>query len=119
MKLKQIFITNLKKRRKEMGISQMKLSIMCDTTTNYIGQIEMGRRIPSFEKIEEIATALEIPSHELFLCNTEVKKDVKKIIPKTKDYLIKMPLPIKKEITTRLMSEIKKNIRASFDSNKY
>jgi len=47
MTLQQIFIANLKKFRKEQGLSQMGLSGMCDTTSNYIGQIEMGRRIPS------------------------------------------------------------------------
>jgi len=121
MKLKQIFISNLKKRRKELGISQMTLSIMCDTTTNYIGQIEMGRRIPSFEKIEEIASALEIPSYELFLYDNENKKDENKpkTKPRTKDYLLKMPVDVKKEITTFLLSEIKKNINTSLDSNKY
>ena len=49
MTLQQIFIANLKKFRKERGFSQMVLSEKCDTTSNYIGQIEMGRRIPSFE----------------------------------------------------------------------
>jgi transcriptional regulator with XRE-family HTH domain len=61
MTIQQIFIANLKKIRKDRGFSQMTLSEKCDTTSNYIGQIEMGRRIPSFEKIEKIAAALEIP----------------------------------------------------------
>ena len=52
----------------------MALSEKCDTTSNYIGQIEMGRRIPSFEKIEKIAVALEISSHELFIYETAEKK---------------------------------------------
>jgi transcriptional regulator with XRE-family HTH domain len=96
MTLQQIFITNLKKRRKERGFSQMALSEKCDTTSNYIGQIEMGRRIPSFDKIEKIASALEIPSYELFIFETTEKKQEKKL--KTKDYLLKMPQNIKKEI---------------------
>ena len=116
MKLQQIFISNLKNKRKERGISQMKLSEMCDTTSNYIGQIEMGRRIPSFEKIEKIAAALGIHSFELFHFDIEEKKEKKQ---KTKDYLMKMPINIKKEIISSLSSEIKKNINNSLDFNNY
>jgi len=121
MKLMQIFISNLKKRRKELGISQMTLSLLCDTTTNYIGQIEMGRRNPSFEKIEEIASALGISSYELFLYDNESKKDENKLKekPRTKDYLLKLPVDVKKEIISHLLSEIKKNINASFDLKNY
>jgi len=77
MMLQQIFIMNLKNKRKELGISQMKLSELCDTTSNYIGQIEMGRRIPSFDKIEKIAEALGIASYELFIYDTENKMEKK------------------------------------------
>jgi len=117
MTLQQIFITNLKKARKERGFSQMDLSEKCDTTSNYIGQIEMGRRIPSFEKIEKIASALEIPSYELFKFDSIEKKQEKKL--KTKDYLFKMPVDVKKEIISRLLSDIKKNVNTSLDSKKY
>jgi transcriptional regulator with XRE-family HTH domain len=113
MTLQQIFITNLKKYRKERGFSQMTLSEKCDTTSNYIGQIEMGRRIPSFEKIEKIAVALGIPSHELFVYESADKKDDKKL--KTKDILKKMPAQAKKEIISHLLEAIKKDIIASFN----
>ena len=116
MTLQQIFITNLKKIRKEHGISQMKLSEMCETTSNYIGQIEMGRRIPSFEKIEKIAAALGIASYEFFVYNTENKND--KIL-RTNDYLKGMPIEVKKEIISHILTEIKNNINASFDFKNY
>ena len=116
MKLQQVFISNLKKIRKEKGISQMKLSELCDTTSNYIGQIEMGRRIPSFDKIEQIANALGIHSFELFIFNTDEKIEKK---PKTKDYLTKMPNQVKKEIISNLLFEIKNNINTSLDSDNY
>jgi len=117
MTLQQIFITNLKKRRKERGFSQMALSEKCDTTSNYIGQIEMGRRIPSFDKIEKIASALEIPSYELFIFESSEKKQEKK--PKTKDYLLKMPQNIRKEIISHLLASINNNIKASLDPKDY
>lgn len=93
----------------------MKLSLKCDTTSNYIGQIEMGRRIPSFDKIEKIAAALEISYHELFVCETEEKQKEQK----TKDYLENMPPKIKKELIVRLITNINKNIDASLDPQNY
>jgi transcriptional regulator with XRE-family HTH domain len=117
MTLQQIFISNLKKIRKERGVSQMTLSEMCDSNFNYIGQIEMGRRIPSFEKIEKIAAALEIPSHTLFTCEPEEKKEEKKL--KTRDYLQRIPANIKKEIISKMTAGIKNNIEISFDPQNY
>jgi transcriptional regulator with XRE-family HTH domain len=117
MILQQIFITNLKKFRKERGISQMALSRMCDTSTNYIGQIEMGRRIPSFEKIEQIAAALEIPSYRLFIYEVEKIDKVKELT--SKEYLKKMPAKVKSEIISRLTAAINKEIVSSLDSRNH
>ena len=117
MTLQQIFISNLKKWRKERGFSQMTLSEMCDTTSNYIGQIEMGRRIPSFEKIEKIAGALGIASYRLFEYDYEDKKEKKK--PKSRDYLLEMPANVKKEMISRLLSNLKNSVNSAFDLRKY
>jgi len=95
----------------------MALSEKCDTTSNYIGQIEMGRRIPSFEKIEKIASALEISSYELFISETAEKKQEKKL--KTKDYLQKMPQYIRNEIISHVLASINKNVKTSFDPKDY
>jgi len=117
MSLQQIFIGNLKRIRKERGFSQMTLSERCDTTSNYIGQIEMGRRIPSFEKIEKIAAALEIPIYELFMYEPGRKKEAKR--PTARDYLLKMPQTIKKQLISRLLATINTDIKASLDSENY
>jgi transcriptional regulator with XRE-family HTH domain len=117
MTLQQLFIANLKKARKERGISQMALSEKCDSNSNYIGQIEMGRRIPSFEKIEKIATALGIPSHALFAGETTEKGEGKKL--KTKDYLQKMPASMKKEIVAQMTVRLKKDAEFFFDPQNY
>jgi len=95
----------------------MALSIRCDTSCNYISQIEMGRRIPSFEKIEDIADALEISSHELFVSESEEKQKEPKL--KTKNYLEKMPVSVKKEIVTVITAKIKKEIDASLNPQNY
>jgi transcriptional regulator with XRE-family HTH domain len=117
MTLQQLFIANLKKIRKERGFSQMTLSEKCDSNTNYIGQIEMGRRIPSFDKIEKIAIALGVPSYTLFICETMEEREEKKL--KTKDYIQKMPATIKKEIISRMLAGLKNAINVSFDPQNY
>ena len=117
MTLKQIFIANLKKYRKLSGLSQMSLAELCDMGGNYISQIEMGRRLPSFETIEKIAKALKIPPSHLFIDEnaTEIVEDM----PLTKDYLGKMPAKVKKEIITRLLVSIKSDIISILDPKKY
>jgi transcriptional regulator with XRE-family HTH domain len=67
MQLKAVFVRNLKKYRKFSGISQMTLTEMCDTSTSYIGQIEIGNRFPSLNLIEKIAQALQIKPYLLFV----------------------------------------------------
>ena len=113
MTLQHIFIANLKKFRKEQGLSQMDLSGMCDTTSNYIGQIEMGRRIPSFEKIEQIAAALGISPSLLFI--EEATGESGGQNAETKYYLQKMPARVKKELYSHLLALIEADIAESLD----
>ena len=96
MKLRKVFIQNLREYRKERGISQAILAEKCKTSTSYIGQIEIGNRFPSLELIEKIAVALQIKPHLLFLCDTDenteekiLKKKPKAISDDVKDKLIK------------------------------
>jgi transcriptional regulator with XRE-family HTH domain len=117
MTLQQIFILNLKKFRKKRGISQMALAALCGTSGNYIGEIEIGRRIPSFEKIEKIASALKINAHQLFVQETAGEYTKKK--QKTKDFLEILPCDIKDEIISHLSNTIHNVIGNSFDPNNY
>jgi len=66
MALQQVFMANMKKRRKEEGLTQEKLAEMCNTDPSYIRQIENGRRFPSIAYIERIALALNIAPYHLF-----------------------------------------------------
>jgi transcriptional regulator with XRE-family HTH domain len=121
MTLQQIFIANLKKFRKKREISQMALAELCDTSGNYIGEIEMGRRIPSFEKIEKIASALRIGVHELFIQEIADKNAETHVSKKqsTRDFLEEIPPHIRKEIIGQLLSALRQGVTASFDSKNY
>jgi transcriptional regulator with XRE-family HTH domain len=62
----ELFIINLKDFRKGRKISQSKLAGLCGSTQAYIAEIEVGKKFPSPEMIERIASALEIESYCLF-----------------------------------------------------
>jgi len=67
MDLKNTLISNMRKIRNSRGLSQMKLAEMCDTTTNYIGEIEIGRRFPSIKLIEKIGQVLNVEPYQFFI----------------------------------------------------
>jgi len=48
----------------------MKLAEMCDTTNNYIGEIEIGRRFPSLKLIEKIGQVLDVEPYRFFINET-------------------------------------------------
>jgi transcriptional regulator with XRE-family HTH domain len=64
--IRKILGENMKAYRTELGYSQAKLAELVNTATNYIAQIENGKRFPTDTMLEKIATALQIRSFELF-----------------------------------------------------
>ena len=71
MGLKQVFIRNLKKIRNSRGFSQMKLAELCDTSPNYVAEIEIGRRFPSLTLIERMGKVLQVEPFRFFIDETE------------------------------------------------
>jgi transcriptional regulator with XRE-family HTH domain len=67
MTLKQIFVGNLKNARRAAGLSQLRLAERCNTATNYISDIEVGKKFPSIDMVEKIAGALQVQPYLLFL----------------------------------------------------
>jgi transcriptional regulator with XRE-family HTH domain len=64
--LRSILSSNIKNRRKNLGITQSILAERAGTSTHYIAQIEQQNKFPSSEMLERIAYALGIDSTELF-----------------------------------------------------
>ena len=64
--LRKILGTNMKAYRMELGYSQAKLAELVSTATNYIAQIENGKRFPTDTMLEKIAFALQKSACELF-----------------------------------------------------
>ena len=110
MRLKDIFITNMRNCRKARNISQMTLAEMCNTSTSYIGQIEIGNRFPSLELIEKIALALEIKPYLLF--NDEFEKKEKQKTPHVKK--AKIQNSVKNELIKNLTGAIRKVVNKTY-----
>ena len=66
MTFQELFIINLKDLRKMRKISQAKLAELCGSTQAYIAEIEVGKKFPSPDMIERIASAFNIESYCLF-----------------------------------------------------
>ncbi len=59
------FANRLKKIRKDRGLSQEALALLCDIDRTYIGRIENLKRNPSLEILDKIARGLNISLSEL------------------------------------------------------
>jgi transcriptional regulator with XRE-family HTH domain len=64
--LRALVAHTMKERRRILGITQAQLAERVNTSTHYIGQIELGNKFPTPEMLERIAAALEIDSPQLF-----------------------------------------------------
>ncbi|MCL2558261.1 MAG: helix-turn-helix domain-containing protein [Treponema sp.] len=56
--IRELLGANIRACRGELGISQEKLAETVDMAANYLGLIECGKKFPSAEMIERIASAL-------------------------------------------------------------
>ncbi len=63
---KDIFKYNVKHYRNLKGFTQEDLSEMTGISSDYLSEIERGKRTPSFKRILLIAEALDIEVYKLF-----------------------------------------------------
>jgi transcriptional regulator with XRE-family HTH domain len=86
MTFQELFITNLKDFRKSRKISQAKLAEICESSQAYIAEIEVGKKFPSPDMIEKIASALEVESYSLFQNN--ITTDIRILTPLQRQVII-------------------------------
>ncbi len=72
------FANNLKNQRTARGLSQQKLSLMCEFDKNYIGRLENAERRITLEKVYIIAAALDCSIVDLL--PTEMPKEIHEMI---------------------------------------
>jgi transcriptional regulator with XRE-family HTH domain len=97
--LRSLLSSNIRKRRKFLGISQAKLAEKVETSTHYIAQIEQMNKFPSVEMLERIAAALEMDSPELFSTQVFTEEAIKCVQDRVQAYLDEVCISIKQKIT--------------------
>ncbi|GMO49387.1 MAG: hypothetical protein Pg6C_11940 [Treponemataceae bacterium] len=65
--LREVFIKNLKEKRKKCRLSQAKLAELVDVSTHHIAMIELSRNFPTIDVVERLAAALGAEACELFI----------------------------------------------------
>ncbi len=95
MNLEQIVIANIRRIRKERGLTQEELAELCDTSVSYIGLLEIGRNVPKLSTIEKIADALGVDYIELF------KSPENQSVVKNRDY---------SKLKKKILSDIEKDL---------
>jgi transcriptional regulator with XRE-family HTH domain len=65
--IKERFGKAIRRRRRELDLSQEELAERAELHRTYISDIERGDRNPSLENIEKLAKALEISIADIFI----------------------------------------------------
>ena len=65
--LHRLLARNMKRYRIHFGISQAELAERAELSVGYIGEVEMGRKFPSPEKLEAIAKVFEVRAFRLLM----------------------------------------------------
>jgi transcriptional regulator with XRE-family HTH domain len=107
MEMMRVFIFNMKKYRKKRRLSQMKLAEMLDTSTSYIGEIEINSRVPSMDMVERIARALNVEPFRLFVDDASRGSGEP---PRADDYLECLTTIERQDLTKRLLSRVSSEI---------
>jgi transcriptional regulator with XRE-family HTH domain len=107
MKMMAVFVFNLKKYRKKRNLSQMKLAEMLDTSTSYIGEIEINRKTPSMEMVEKIANALDVEPFRLFIDDESRNGNAS---PMNTDYLDSLSAIERQDLAKRIISLVSSDI---------
>ena len=90
MELERLVIDNIKRIRKEKGISQEKLAEDCNTATSYIGLMEIYRNVPKLSTIERIAHALGVDPLVLFERRNQEPEEKRAEILKQKEAILEI-----------------------------
>ncbi|HKT73237.1 MAG TPA: helix-turn-helix transcriptional regulator [Steroidobacteraceae bacterium] len=66
MKLQDRVALRIRTIRKRRGLTQDELAEKIDRTGDAVSQLERGKSLPSFETLERLAVALDVPIRDFF-----------------------------------------------------
>lgn len=65
--VRRILAENVRKQRKQLGMSQFQLAERCGISSSFVGEIETSKKYPSAETLAHLAQALGLAPYQLFL----------------------------------------------------
>jgi transcriptional regulator with XRE-family HTH domain len=71
MALRDSFRENVKRRRKELGLTQQDVADRLNVTRPLVAQVEAGVSAPTLDMVERFGRALECPSLTLLVSSEE------------------------------------------------
>ena len=89
----------------------MRLAVNCNISPGYIGEIESGRKFPSPEMIEKIASVLRLEPY-LFFKNLKNESS----ISSSEKQLPNLSYKMKKQIKTKIKKQIKSQINTQINT---
>jgi transcriptional regulator with XRE-family HTH domain len=101
----------MKENRNRLGLSQARLADRSGLSTQYIAMIELARKFPTPERLERIASALEIDPPELFsmqIADAQIRKFKKAVLT-----------DIEKAVSGAVMQVIERNLKKLEASDDY
>jgi transcriptional regulator with XRE-family HTH domain len=84
--LRRTLSLNLKRLRKRYGLAQMDLAEKAAISTNFLSDIERGKKWPYPETLIKLARALNIETYELFKPELSLSYEVSVEIKKYNDF---------------------------------
>ena len=80
--LREVLIDNVRNLRYKHSWSQMKLAEEAHISTGMVGEMESGKKLPSLETLEKLATAFKVPPYVL-LRNLDETEEKERILSNT------------------------------------
>ncbi len=96
--LQETLGTRLKKRRLELGLSQIKLASAIQTTPQHISAIEKDKRAPSLSTVALLAKHLGVTTDYLIIGEERLLADIVAAVRAEP----KLPLDVKKALVTMI-----------------
>lgn len=104
-----MIIANIKKWRKQAGLSQEKLANLCGSAPAYIRQIEIGNRSPSIKCLVKIAGALKIDTWQLLYEDAKLDDE-----SAYEDYSARKAR-VRKELVSTLSKTVTETVKRAFE----
>ena len=116
VQLRKTLSANIKKRRKDLGISQEKLAEMANLSAQMINCIEGNRAWVSDKTLIALSKALDIEVYQLFTPNTEDQKQNNHAI--SSHWLLKLRQDMKADIDASVDSHFESLFSANMQGKK-